>query len=298
MISEPPIPDPLDEPARPDPPVVADWRDEYRIQIEEAAVGDNRDRPVRLARFGRWPTVIIDTIFLVVAEVILGILLATVAYAIIALHDRSTKTASAATDLSHWLASPVGLGLSALAVQVGIFLVLWLRVVRPGVLSWGDLGLGSALTVRTLRALWIGLGLGLAAFALGEVLLLTMHGAGLPVNGQEQALQSVHHTAVLPFVFFALTAAITAPIAEETFFRGYALRALAVRHGFPRGVAGSSLFFGLLHLTGGVGLVAVPLIVIGALLAWGYTRTGNLLTTITAHALNNLIGVIILLYST
>jgi membrane protease YdiL (CAAX protease family) len=40
------------------------------------------------------------------------------------------------------------------------------------------------------------------------------------------------------------------------------------------------------------------LIVVGALLAWGYARTGNLITDITAHALNNLIGVVLLLFST
>ncbi|MGH2344801.1 MAG: lysostaphin resistance A-like protein, partial [Chloroflexota bacterium] len=170
-------------------------------------------------------------------------------------------------------------------------------VVRRGLLSWNEIGLGRALRDRPGRAFMVGLGIGLAAFMVGEILLVSMHAVGLPVNGQQEELASVHHTQILPFLFFAFTAAITAPIAEESFFRAYAMRAMTVRYSFPVGAAVSSLFFGLLHLTGGVGLVFIPLIVIGILLAWGYARTGNLITNITAHALNNLIGVILLLTS-
>jgi hypothetical protein len=314
MIPEPPVsmspleahPAVVGEGIGSDLPVVADWRAGYQDRLEQATATGYRTLARRLSNFGRWSTVLIDTILLVVAEVILSIILGVAAFAVIFLHgdylgrgiSTSTAVNHAGSDLSNWLTSPIGLGLSALVTQGAIFLVLQLRVVGPGVLSWSELGWGPALRQRPLRAFLIGLGIGLAAFVLGEVLLLIMHAAGLPVSGQQQELKSVHHSAVLPFLFFAISAAITAPIAEETFFRAYAMRALAVRYGFPVGVVVSSLFFGLLHLTGGVGLVALPLMVIGALLAWAYARTGNLITNITAHALNNLIGVILLLYST
>ena len=64
------------------------------------------------------------------------------------------------------------------------------------------------------------------------------------------------------------------------------------------GCSFSSALFAVLHLAGGVGWVAVPLFVVGLILGWGYARTGNLLTNITAHALNNAIGVILLYTST
>ena len=276
---------------------VGEWRAQYQSRIDRAVSEGNRTLAGRLNAFGRLTSVVADTILLVIAELILGLLLGLAAYGFFVLHGTypHSGTGSASTDLTHWLSSPTGLGLSALVTQAGIFLILQLRVVRPGLLSWSDIGFGPALKRDPLRAFALGLGLGLAVFLVGEVLLLAMQAVGLPVNGQQQQLQSVHHTSALSFAFFAVTAALTAPIAEEAFFRGYILRAMAVRHGFPLGALVSSVLFGLLHLTGGVGLVALPLMVVGALLAWGYARTGNLITDITAHALNNLIGVVLLL---
>jgi membrane protease YdiL (CAAX protease family) len=279
------------------------WRQESERQIAQAEAEGYHDRARRLRGFGSWQGVAADTILLVLVEIVVSFMLAGVALGVLWLHGNylapgvTTNTAlnRATTDLTNWLSSPTGLGLSALVTQGSIFLILQLRVVGRGVMSWQDIGFGPVLRNRPGRAFLIGLGIGLAAFVIGEVLLATMHAVGLPVNGQQDELASVRHTRILPFLFFAFTASITAPIAEESFFRAYALRALTVRYGFPVGVAISSLFFGLLHLTGGVGLVFVPLIVIGALLAWGYGRTGNPITNITAHALNNLIGVILLL---
>jgi membrane protease YdiL (CAAX protease family) len=279
------------------------WRRDYLGQIAQADAAGYHDQARRLRGFGSWQGVAADTILLVIIEVVLSFVLAGVALGVLWLHGDyltagvSTNTAinRAASDLTNWLGSPTGLGLSALVTQSAIFLTLQLRVVGRGLLSWKEIGFGPVLRDRPGRAFVIGLGVGLAAFVLGEILLVAMHAVGLPVNGQQEELASVHHTRILPFLFFAFTASITAPIAEESFFRAYALRALTVRYGFPVGVAVSSLFFGLLHLTGGVGLVFIPLIVIGALLAWGYGRTGNPITNITAHALNNLIGVILLL---
>jgi CAAX protease family protein len=281
------------------------WRRESESRIVQAEAEGYHDRARQLRGFGSWQGVAADTILLVIVEVVASFVLAGLAFGILWLHGDylpagvTTNTAinRAATDLTNWLSSPTGLGLSALVTQGSIFLILQMRVVGRGLLSWKEIGFGPVLRDRPGRAFAIGLGIGLVAFVVGEILLATMHAVGLPVNGQQEELASVHHTQILPFLFFAVTASITAPIAEESFFRAYALRALTVRYGFPVGVAVSSLFFGLLHLTGGVGLVVVPLIVIGAILAWGYGRTGNPITNITAHALNNLIGVILLLTS-
>jgi membrane protease YdiL (CAAX protease family) len=49
-----------------------------------------------------------------------------------------------------------------------------------------------------------------------------------------------------------------------------------------------------LHVLGGVTWEAVGLVAIGAVLAYGYSLTGNLITNVTAHVLNNLIGLIAL----
>ena len=50
---------------------------------------------------------------------------------------------------------------------------------------------------------------------------------------------------------------------------------------------GSAVFFGLIHVNAAAFL---PLTLFGLVLAWLYERTGNLLASITAHALFNQIG--------
>jgi membrane protease YdiL (CAAX protease family) len=72
------------------------------------------------------------------------------------------------------------------------------------------------------------------------------------------------------------------------------LRALTVRYGLRIGLVVSAALFAALHLGGDVGWVVVPLFAIGIILGWAYARTGNLLTNVTAHAVNNAIGVLLL----
>jgi membrane protease YdiL (CAAX protease family) len=77
-----------------------------------------------------------------------------------------------------------------------------------------------------------------------------------------------------------------APLVEELIFRGLffpVLRDLEL----PRMAwLGTSVFFGLIH---GNAAAFLPLTLFGLFLAWLYHRTGNLLASIVAHALFNLI---------
>jgi membrane protease YdiL (CAAX protease family) len=77
---------------------------------------------------------------------------------------------------------------------------------------------------------------------------------------------------------------VLAPVAEEIFFRGYIFRAMSARKGLARGLAYSSVLFGLVHLNMAAFL---PLAVGAVVLALGFRRTGSLWTPIVAHALNN-----------
>ncbi len=293
----PPIPNALDSP-------VSSWRQQYNADLAQATEKLDRRRRQKLQGYGNWPTVLLDTFLLFVADIVFGILLLAVAFAVIwsdghylsGGQSLNTGVNHALNDVSKWSLSPIGLALSALIAQAAIVLVLQWRVVGRGIMSWRELGWGQALRRHPGRAFAIGIGLGLITLVAGEIILSVMHALGFDVNGQEQALKSIHHAQPLPLLFFAITATLTAPMAEETFFRAYALRALTVRYGLPTGIAVSSLFFGLLHLLGGVGWEAVALVAVGALLAWGYARTGNLITNITAHALNNVVGIVLLLH--
>jgi CAAX protease family protein len=77
-----------------------------------------------------------------------------------------------------------------------------------------------------------------------------------------------------------------APIAEESFFRGFFFAGLRSRWSFlPAGIL-TGLIFGLVHAPTGITTV-VPLALLGFALCWLYDRTGSLWPCVIAHAINN-----------
>lgn len=293
------------------------WRREYQERVRRTApeqlhldhgqiatywsTPDAAGQWKMLQSFGRWTTVCLDTILVFIGELVLNILLAAIAVFTIAVNNpalhHGLPVATALHDASQstldWLVSPIGIALGALATQAAIILVVYLRVVRRLHSSWFEL---CFVTLR--RSPWrsaaIGLGLGLSAFVVGEVMLSVMQAMGLDISGQEQALKSVRHASLITVLPFFFTTVISAPLVEETFFRGYALRAMTARYGLRVGLITSSALFAVLHLAGGVGWEVLPLFVVGIILGWGYALTGNLITDMSAHALNNAIGVVLL----
>jgi membrane protease YdiL (CAAX protease family) len=97
------------------------------------------------------------------------------------------------------------------------------------------------------------------------------------------------HTAA-GIVMFTLLAVVMAPLAEETFFRGFIYRGFAQSWGFLPGATISGAIFSLAHLQL---TLFIPLFVLGFGLAWAYNRTGSLWTNITIHAIFNGISVLV-----
>lgn len=281
--------------------VVEGWKAVYRSRLERES---DSQAQRRLGMLGTWPTVLVDLILLLVVEIVLSIVLTLASVVIIAVHDRDFSrglSASAAmtavlNSAKDWALSPTGLAIGEFVTAAGIVLVLVMRVVGPRMMTWADLGIGPAMRDRPLRALAAGLGLGVAALIIGDLVVYIVQGLGLDTSGQETTLKSVHHASMVTFLPFVLAAAVSAPLVEETFFRGYVFRAMTVRYGLVAGIICSSVTFGALHLLGGVTWEATGLVAIGAVLAFGYSRTGNPLTNMTAHMLNNVIGLILLYY--
>ncbi|MCZ6574648.1 MAG: type II CAAX endopeptidase family protein [Planctomycetota bacterium] len=87
--------------------------------------------------------------------------------------------------------------------------------------------------------------------------------------------------AVLPM------AVLTAPLLEETVFRGALYGGLRVRLGFWPAAAISSALFGAVHGWG----AALPLAALGMGLCWLVERTGSLVPGVVAHALFNAITI-------
>ncbi|MBD2462706.1 CPBP family intramembrane metalloprotease [Oscillatoria sp. FACHB-1407] len=93
---------------------------------------------------------------------------------------------------------------------------------------------------------------------------------------------------------FFFTAAIAAPLFEETLFRGFLLPSLTRYVSVPGAIAISSVIFAIAHLSLSE---VVPLAVLGCVLGVVYTRSRSLLSPMLLHSLWNsgtMIGLLIL----
>ncbi len=190
------------------------------------------------------------------------------------------------------LASPVRpVWFSALATGVShlVILALAARLVRAHGRGWAQsfgllsanwprrLLLAGALTLPALAGAWLAhQG---AAFLLDAARIPHDHQAA--VDAIRNSARGWERGLILVF------AVITAPIAEETLFRGVLwpwMRDL----GFPRaGFLGGSFLFALIHFNASAFL---PLWLLGAFWTWLYQRTGDLAAPILSHSIFNLVN--------
>jgi membrane protease YdiL (CAAX protease family) len=109
-------------------------------------------------------------------------------------------------------------------------------------------------------------------------------------NGVAGIMHLLPHVGIGGLLFAVLAIGIATPFGEEMVFRGFAFTAFRRRLGVLPGVLLSALIFTLPH-SYGFGLI--PVFVMGALMAWVYNNTGSLWVTITMHAVNNTISVLL-----
>lgn len=88
----------------------------------------------------------------------------------------------------------------------------------------------------------------------------------------------------IALVLFFVTAAIAAPLFEETFFRGFLLPSLTKYFTTWQAILISGLIFAIVHLSLSE---VLPLTVLGVILGFVYTRTQNLMASVLLHALWN-----------
>ncbi len=113
-----------------------------------------------------------------------------------------------------------------------------------------------------------------------------------PVEPQDAVNVLLHTQSPAMRVLFVAVAAGIAPISEEMVFRAGIFRWMRTRVSRPLAILFSASLFSALH---GSFSFFVPLVVLGALFAIAYERTGRIGTTITAHALFNLNSAMLLL---
>ena len=175
------------------------------------------------------------------------------------------------------------------------------------ILGEGAIPLGTWLfSVRKYRCRWEALGFRKFDIKRGLLLalIITVIGIGISI-GYEALLQalgwSTSSDIYMPFnangigiAFFAIIAAVVAPLAEETFFRGFAFQGLKKRYGQGWGIFLSALLFSLAHLSPS-GLV--PIFILGLMLAWLFNKTQSIWPCIIVHCAYNSIALLFMIIS-
>jgi|SRR5579864_1903727 len=187
---------------------------------------------------------------------------------------------------------------AALSTDIPMLVILYIRVIRPGALSWSDLGLRPLPLDYTLR---MGLAAGLGGLVAIDVIGTFLSQFGLRPNQLEQ-FQFVLSEGPLSFAVLLVAAAIVAPFFEELFFRGFLFGIYRRKQPGWLAYLVSSVLFTILHLEPNrmnlsqmAGLSA-GIFLLALLLAWVYEHTGSLYPGMIAHAINNATG-LILFYS-
>lgn len=190
----------------------------------------------------------------------------------------------------------VYVGCAATLVLHGGVLASILVFLRSNRLNWRTafgiqrrgIGHGIQLALGVAAGFFI-LNLGLMKFS--ELLWTQL---GFAVEPQE-AIKALQAGGVLRPVLLAIVALGVAPVMEELIYRGL-LYPTVKQLGFPRtALWGTSILFAMSH----VNLLSfLPLVCFGALLAWLYETTDNLLAPIAAHFAFNAINFVLALVLT
>ena len=177
------------------------------------------------------------------------------------------------------------LGLLGIALYGFMLLAVWRLSVVKYRCGWDALGFRSLKVKRTSILAAVVIGAALVINLLYGVLIEYL-GLGplepdpVPVRYTEENL----NLAVLSFL-----ALIAAPVAEETFFRGFVFAGVGKRLGFGWGAILSAMLFALAHIDPGA---LVPIFLLGLLLVWLYARTRSIWACIFTHCLYNSIALL------
>ncbi len=139
----------------------------------------------------------------------------------------------------------------------------------------------------TLKGKWFWWGLGgyLAAFPLVIVVSLVNQQIWQGGGGSNPILPiALEGKDSLAILIFFVTAAIAAPFFEEIFFRGFLLPSLTRYCSTWQAILLSSFLFAVVHLSLSE---VIPLMTLGIVLGFVYTRTQNLLASMLLHSLWN-----------
>jgi len=173
-------------------------------------------------------------------------------------------------------------------IFIGVPLIFALWRYRTG---WG--GLGMKPFDRELWWLPLAAATGAHIAIIAYAVILQSTGGDSLVPKQEDINDLFQNKAILPLTGFALV--ISAPVAEEIFFRAFIFGGLIRKLGVFWSMLVSGLIFAAFHVQSAntAGLI-LPFTLVGMLFAWLYYRTGSLWPNMAAHALFNLVSFVLI----
>jgi sodium transport system permease protein len=179
---------------------------------------------------------------------------------------------------SQWL-SGRGIVATLLSVEYGFFLVPTVAVVLSLGFSARDT---LALRLPTLRGVLAAVLIGVSAWTVAGGLLIRLLP---PPESLARALTKILllDGKSVPLWVVWLVIGVTPAVCEEMYFRGFALSGLRRLGKWPA-ILVSALFFGLAHASI---YRMLPTAFLGLLFAWMVWKTGSVLCSMIAHALNN-----------
>lgn len=176
---------------------------------------------------------------------------------------------------------PFALALTLLVEVAFLGSAVWFGARRYG-RGWDVLGFR-----RPLRGWWTPIAVLFGAYFVLGIYIAVIELAGLADLTPQSTLPEDVFESPFTLPLAGVLALLAAPLAEETFFRGFLFPGLRNRWGTLRAALASSLFFALLHFN--IGSI-IPFTAIGMLLAWAYVVSGSLWMAIGAHFAFNAIS--------
>jgi membrane protease YdiL (CAAX protease family) len=187
------------------------------------------------------------------------------------------------TETEDWTI-PVALGLTMLVEAAFLGTAVWFGARRYG-RRWDVLGFRWPR-----RGWWAPIAVLFAAYVVLGMYVAIVELSGLGDLTPESTLPEDVFDSPFAMPLAGILALLAAPLAEETFFRGFLFPGLRNRFGTLRAALASSFLFAVLHFN--VGSI-VPFTVIGMLLTWAYVMSGSLWMAIGAHFAFNAISFIV-----
>ena len=164
-----------------------------------------------------------------------------------------------------------------------LVVAVWVFGVRRYRVRWTTAGLVAPQARNSFLLPWLALFASLAFGAVYGAVVSAVEVDSLAPTPLPAEFIGEGATRLLSFLFLG----VLGPVAEEVFFRGFLLTALAPSMGPIRAMLVSSAVFGAAH---GDVAVMIPLFVTGLLLSWLYLRTRSIWPPAVAHMAQNVIA--------